>query len=211
MKFYLRTINTGRFKTSFFGKKNFHHELVSIGVFCENGNCYYAISRDFDRGKYKGAIGGPEQILTDGRWKTNDHIAEDIRLFVSYNAGNSEVELYGMDCAVDFTLLTGIYGGKDSGQYPSCLPAHILDMRQIISEMLRELPEAHFRESDKYSIIPAEGQLTLVDRHDVFESQDDYPDVDEYNGSALTQAMYISHLHKYVRDFKKSLTVTKPE
>lgn len=211
MVFYLDALTAERMVNPLFGKKRYEMQLISISLLCENGNQYFAVSPQFDKSRVPRDILNNLPVNTSGLWKPLEMIADDMRLFISYHAGREDVEICTMG-EKPFTIFSALYGGTACDKYPDILPGYFTNLAQTINELLMDMQESEFQ-SDMYSLIPPkDDRLSLSERIDIFYSHQSIPeqnDDTEYNIKEMV--MYLSNLHKFVKEFKHNRIKKEPQ
>lgn len=119
-------------------------ELVSIGLVCEDGRSYYAVSREFDPlhcnpwvqthvlSKLPPA-GAPE-------WKPRAQIRDELLTFV--NEGETQPEFWGYYADYDWVAFCQLWGRMID--LPKHFPMYCRDLKQLMAAAMvlkRDLPE----------------------------------------------------------------------
>lgn len=119
-------------------------ELISIGVVCEDGRSYYAVSREFDPLHCSAWVekyvlsklppaGAPE-------WKSRAQIRDELLEFI--NAGERLPEFWGYFADYDWVAFCQLWGKMID--LPKHFPMYCRDLKQVM-DMLpilkRDLPE----------------------------------------------------------------------
>ncbi len=106
-------------------------DLISIGVVCDDGREYYAISTEFDAGK-----AGPWvrrhvlphlPKLSDPTWRSRAAIRDDLLEF--FTAPGLPIELWAWCAAYDHVALAQLWG--DMTVLPRALPRLTYEIRQF--------------------------------------------------------------------------------
>ncbi len=106
-------------------------ELISIGVACEDGREYYAVSTGFDPGR-----AGPwvrRNVLdklpspADPAWRGRASIRDDLADF--FAAGDGDVELWAWYAAYDHVVLAQLWGTMP--ELPRSIPRFTNELRQL--------------------------------------------------------------------------------
>ncbi|MGW5318050.1 polyadenylate-specific 3'-exoribonuclease AS [Nocardia thailandica] len=106
-------------------------DLISIGVVCEDGREYYAVSTEFDAGR-----AGPwvrRNVLpklppkTSPLWRTRERIRDDLLKFLLPRPGIVP-ELWAWVGAYDHVALCQLWG--DMTKLPNTLPRYTNELRQ---------------------------------------------------------------------------------
>lgn len=141
-KYFLDTEFIEGFSKPVFGKNRHFIDLVSIGIVCEDGREYYAISKDFnpkDASEWvrKNVLGKlePEDII---RYKTNEEIKQDVASFFDcwrdqhfYRAPEG-IEVYGYFADYDWVLFCSLFGTMMD--LPKGFPMYCKDLKQMIDD-----------------------------------------------------------------------------
>ncbi len=106
-------------------------ELISIGVICEDGREYYAISSEFDparagvwvRRNVLDKLPGPADKSWRGRTAIRDELAD------FFAAGDGSVELWAWYAAYDHVVLAQLWG--DMPALPRSIPRFTKELRQL--------------------------------------------------------------------------------
>lgn len=137
-----------------FGRKRHFIDLISIGIKCEDGREYYAISKEFrplDANEWVHDNVLPYLYDKDGdkreprAWKSNAEIAGQIREFVmtpiknKYDnripetlTGKDEIEFYAYFCAYDWVLFCSLFGSMSD--LPLHFPHYCNDLKQMMKD-----------------------------------------------------------------------------
>jgi hypothetical protein len=105
-------------------------DLVSIGVVCDDGREFYAVSTEFDPDKAGQWV--RENVLDklpspgDKAWRSREQIREDLMKFLSPRGEN--VELWAWFAAYDHVALAQLWGAMPA--LPRQLPRFTRDLRQ---------------------------------------------------------------------------------
>ncbi|MET0237910.1 MAG: polyadenylate-specific 3'-exoribonuclease AS [Kibdelosporangium sp.] len=105
-------------------------DLVSIGVVCEDGREFYAVSTEFDPDKAGQWV--RENVLDklpspgDKAWRSREQIRADLMKFLSPRGEN--VELWAWFAAYDHVALAQLWGAMPA--LPRQLPRFTRDLRQ---------------------------------------------------------------------------------
>jgi hypothetical protein len=159
MKYFLDTEFIEGFKSSYYklpiSFKNRHFiDLISIGVYCEDGRSYYAISNEFnpkdaDDWVKKNVIDKLEQKATSFYdsprlrqnnllYKSNRIIAQDLLEFFGceyqdgFWAAPSGIEVYGYYADYDWVLFCSLFGRMID--LPNGFPMYCKDLKQMMDE-----------------------------------------------------------------------------
>lgn len=160
MKYFLDTEFIEGFHKPLFGKRRHFIDLISIGIVCEDGRSYYAVSNEFspkdaDDWVRKNVIKqlpprfanttDPSIRPSDKRnqflWKTNNHIKQDLLDFFGcvvendYRlrwVTNQEIEIYGYYADYDWVLFCSLFGRMIN--LPVGFPMYCRDLKQMLDE-----------------------------------------------------------------------------
>lgn len=213
MKYFIDTEFIEGFHKPLFGKKRHFIDLISIGIVCEDGREYYAISNEFDskdadkwvnenvisklESKYKNFetgrfdfLGG-EIIGEVELWKSNKQIAEDIIHFVNDFGEESKSylhpEFYAYYADYDWVLFCSLFGRMID--LPKRFPMYCNDLKQTLDQCAK-----------KY-IMQVENKVEGVTRQEtslnMIKSWEKYPkQTNEHN--ALADAKWNYELYKFL-------------
>jgi hypothetical protein len=154
MRYFLDTEFIEGFHKPLFGKRRHFIDLISIGVVCEDGREYYAVSKDFsskdaDQWVKENVISKlPERhadqfdsprIRSEAQlWKSNKQIAEDVLKFFGcwqdqhfYRAPEG-IEVYAHYADYDWVLFCALFGKMMD--LPKGFPMYCRDLKQMIDE-----------------------------------------------------------------------------
>lgn len=157
MKYFIDTEFIEDFYKPPFGKRRHFIDLISIGIVCEDGREYYAISTDFN---HKDAddwvLDNVISKLPDRHacffWKSNTQIANDILAFVypdvfknfktvekefyqrtkEYGWNTEQPEFYAYYADYDWVLFCSLFGRMID--LPKGFPMYCRDLKQILDE-----------------------------------------------------------------------------
>jgi 3' exoribonuclease, RNase T-like len=106
-------------------------ELVSIGVACEDGREYYAISTEFDpkrAGKWvRRNVLDKMPSPSDPAWRSRTAIRDEVAAFLASGAGDPE--LWAWYAAYDHVVLAQLWGAMPA--LPREIPRFTKDLRQL--------------------------------------------------------------------------------
>lgn len=160
MKFFLDFEFIEGFKKPFFGKKRHFIDLISVGIVCEDGRTYYAISTEFNPKdadkwvkenvlsklpkRYPGQHDSPNEKGESLRWKPNSKIAEEIKDFIYSTEGIKGVaapiiEFYGYYSDYDWVLFCSLFGRMID--LPDSFPYYCKDLKQTLDEKAKAWAE----------------------------------------------------------------------
>lgn len=121
-------------------------ELISIGIVSENGDEYYAVSRDFDPAHcnpwVREHVLGQLPPAGDLLWKPKRQIATEVVPFVFGNTTSLTPEFWAYYADYDWVVLCQLFGRMVD--LPPGFPMFCLDVKQELSRygiMERDLPE----------------------------------------------------------------------
>jgi hypothetical protein len=106
-------------------------ELVSIGVACEDGREYYAISSEFDSRRAGSWV--RRNVLDklpspgDPAWRTRATIRSELAEF--FAAGDGDVDLWAWYASYDHVVLAQLWGSMP--QLPRMIPRFTKELRQF--------------------------------------------------------------------------------
>lgn len=220
MKYFIDFEFIEGFHKPIFGKKRHFIDLISVGIVCEDGREYYAISKEFnpkdaDNWVRENVINklpkrnvdfydSPRQKQEARLWKSNKQIAEEIRAFVYYTGWEidppvhahklkekGEIEFYGYYCDYDWVLFCSLFGRMID--LPKRYPMYCIDLKQTLDEKAF-LSRRSFRESDRHDSTTTEGMLSILKEHKDYPKQEN-----EHN--ALADAKWNFELYKWLCKF----------
>jgi hypothetical protein len=106
-------------------------DLVSIGIVCEDGREYYAISTGFDplrAGKWvQRNVLDKLPPIGDPAWRSRATIRDEVAAFLS--AGDGDPELWAWYAAYDHVVLAQLWG--DMTALPRFIPRYTKELRQF--------------------------------------------------------------------------------
>lgn len=143
------------FHKPLFGKRRHFIDLISIGIYCEDGRSYYAISNEFnekdaDDWVLKNVIYPLPLKNFNGSnidevklWKANKQIAEEIFQFctndsltiekaIYYNVVNEGIEFYAYYADYDWVVFCSLFGRMID--LPKGFPMWCIDLKQTLDE-----------------------------------------------------------------------------
>lgn len=160
MKYFFDTEFIEGFKKPMFSKSRHFIDLISIGIVCEDGREYYAISTEFDEDDadewVKKNVISPLYDINGQRknasqWKPNVRIAQEIKQFVyapfinkyeqfitdDMTIGNiielqDKIEFYAYFADYDWVLLCSLFGRMID--LPKGFPMYCTDLKQMMDE-----------------------------------------------------------------------------
>lgn len=161
MKYFIDFEFIEGFHKPFLGKKRHFIDMISVGILCDDGREYYAISTDFnpkdaDEWVKKNVIAklparrvdfydSPRARQEALLWKSNKRIISDLLSFFGcgYEDGNwhapEGVEVYGYYADYDWVLLSSLFGRMID--LPTGFPMYCRDLKQTLDEKVGSLNE----------------------------------------------------------------------
>lgn len=157
MKYFIDTEFIEGFHKPLFGKRRHFIDLISIGIYAEDGRTYYAISTDFNPNnaddwvkenvisklpqKNVSFYDSPRERQDSLLWKCNKRIAKEIREFVfegqikfkakgGVNWDNPEIYAYYAD--YDWVVFCSLFGRMID--LPHGFPMYCKDLKQSLDE-----------------------------------------------------------------------------
>lgn len=156
MKYYLDTEFIEGFHKPLFGKKRHFIDLISIGIVCEDGREYYAVSnrfnpKDADMWVRENVIEKlpPRVNLSDPSisprlkqeslaWRPEQQITKDLLEFFGcwrdqhFWRAPSDIQVYGYFADYDWVLFCSLFGRMVD--LPKRFPTHCIDLKQMMDE-----------------------------------------------------------------------------
>jgi len=159
MKYYLDTEFIEGFHKPLFGKRRHFIDLISIGIVCEDGREYHAISRDYN---YKDADKWVKENVIEPLYlntvhgdmrnqlhisnfnklkgKPNSVIAFELKHFLKpwmltptmYHEKNRDIELYAYFADYDWVAFCSLFGRMID--LPPGLPMYCRDLKQMMDD-----------------------------------------------------------------------------
>lgn len=225
MKYFLDTEFIEGFHKPFFGKRRHFIDLISIGIVCEDGREYYAISNEFnpkdasDWVRENVISSLPEKIFNGSNiseaklWKSNSTIAHDIinfcgaTHFVEVPDVTQQSEFYGYYSDYDWVLFCSLFGTMMD--LPKGFPMYCIDLKQMLDEKSKSINQLELTNIIvKYPNWEVKGELpvTITDigtwskeqKLQLLKSHKDYPkQTNEHN--ALADAKWNYELYKFIQ------------
>ncbi len=155
-KYFLDTEFIEGFHKPWFGKRRHFIELISIGICCDDGREYYAVSTDFNEKDANDWVKQnvinqlPEMTFNGSNiqevklWKSNAQILQDLQQFVTRERGSDDVEVYGYYADYDWVLFCSLFGRMID--LPKGMPMHCIDLKQMLDEKIRKMTMKQFCE-----------------------------------------------------------------
>lgn len=150
MRYYLDTEFIEGFKKPLFGKRRHFIDLISIGIVCEDGREYYAVSNEFDEDDAdewvkKNVIAKLPTEYVKPR-KSEQQIKAELLEFFGYKpeftdygsdmiTKDKNIEIYAYYADYDWVLFCSIFGRMID--LPNGMPMYCRDLKQLLDE--REL------------------------------------------------------------------------
>jgi hypothetical protein len=201
------------FHKPLFGKKRHFIDMISVGILCEDGREYYAISTDFnpkdaDEWVKKNVIAklparrvdfydSPRARQEALLWKSNKRIISDLLSFFGcgYEDGNwhapEGIEVYGYYADYDWVLLSSLFGRMID--LPTGFPMYCIDLKQSVDEANRYW---HQRDSNAMASMTEKEHLEKK-----FKNFKGYPhQTNEHH--ALADAKWNYELYKFLQTLK---------
>lgn len=141
MKYFMDTEFIEGFHKPLHGKNRHFIDLISIGVTCEDGREYYAVSKEFDEKDAndwvkKNVIPRLPFSFQTEFWKTNEEIRKELILFFQGNIETNRVpeniEVYGYFADYDWVLFCSLFGTMMD--LPEGFPNYCLDLKQMMHQ-----------------------------------------------------------------------------
>jgi hypothetical protein len=212
MKYFIDTEFIEGFQKPLFGKRRHFIDLISIGIVCEDGREYYAISKDFnvkdaDQWVKDNVISklparevtfydSPRMKAESLLYKSNRQIKQDLYNFFGYKpewtdygsdifSNDSDIQIYGYYADYDWVLFCSLFGRMID--LPKGFPMYCRDLKQIYDETEAKIKYFGFsKDSGRIG-----SSLTLKNQYD-FPYQSN-----EHN--ALDDAKWNFELYKFLK------------
>lgn len=181
-----------------------HIELISIGLYCEDGREYYAVNSEADLSnadewvKKNVLAKMPEYDAAQNDLyasvKTMRDIKNDILEFCGQEkATPEECEFYGYYSDYDWVVFCWIFGRMI--HLPKGFPMYCIDLKQMLDDKVKGML---FSKRIHFDILgTTEKQLTLKEKVEKVKAHPDYPkQEDEHN--ALADAKWNYELYKFL-------------
>lgn len=156
MKYFLDTEFIEGFHKPLFGKRRHYIDLISIGIVCEDGRSYYAISSDFNPNDANSWVkknvlsqlppryvswpaGSPSDAMRAQAWKSNKRIKFDLLQFFGcredhlFWRASDGIEIYGYYADYDWVLFCSLFGRMID--LPKGFPMYCHDLKQMMDDM----------------------------------------------------------------------------
>lgn len=224
MKYFIDFEFIEGFKKPLFGKRRHFIDMISVGIFCEDGRKFYEISSEYN---YKDANDWVKDnviipmyvdvVHGDNRnrcnasnfhWsygKSNKEIVRGIIEFIEYvplsqtaiPAGvKSEIEFYGYYADYDWVLLCSLFGRMID--LPKGYPMYCIDLKQMLDERVVKLTN-----SDFFTHFHITEQMGLAEKlATIKKTNNKYPEqTNEHN--ALADAEWNYKLFEFIKTITK--------
>ena len=200
MKYFLDTEFIEGFHKPLFGKKRHHIDLISIGMVCEDGRCYSALSNEYSYNDaddwvkdnvilplYNEIKDVDKSIKINNFNKllgsSNKTIALDIIKFIfdGLSKKDNVVEFYGYYSDYDWVVFCSIFGKMIN--LPEKFPKYCRDLKQTLDEKARRI------------MLP----ISLKNKIEKIKSYPNYPkQSNEHN--ALADAQWNFDLYNFLKE-----------
>lgn len=163
MKYFLDTEFIEGFHKPLFGKRRHFIDLISIGIVCEDGREYYAISNEFNakdadffvrenvidkldsKNTFRAGLLTPTMHYSGPIWKTNNEIKNEILEFFGCKRDQlfwrspEGIEVYGYYADYDWVLFCSLFGRMID--LPKGFPMYCKDLKQMLDEEADSITE----------------------------------------------------------------------
>lgn len=161
MKYFLDCEFLEGFHKPLFGKRRHFIDLISIGIVCEDGREYYAISKEFnakdadswvienvisqleDKKLMRAGLITPTMVADGYIWKTNEEIKNDLLTFFGcwrdqlfYRAPEG-IQILGYYSDYDWVLFCSLFGRMID--LPKGFPMYCIDLKQTVDEHVKNI------------------------------------------------------------------------
>ncbi len=190
MKYFLDTEFIEGFHKPLFGKKRHFIDLISIGIVCEDGRTYYAVSSEFnpknaDDWVRKNVIlpcymdivyVDSRNIVNENNFhihfgKSNNQIAFEVKKFFGYKpeltdygsdefTDDNNIEVYAYYADYDWVVFCSLFGRMID--LPKGMPMYCKDLKQILDEKVDKKDWYYGR--DIWSNTRKEGEVDLQEK-----------------------------------------------
>jgi hypothetical protein len=161
MKYFLDTEFIEGFHKPLFGKKRHFIDLISIGIVCEDGREYYAISNEFrerdadiwvkqnviskldSKNTFRAGMITPTMHFAGPVWKSNESIKKDLLTFFGCKRDQlfwrapEGIEVFGYYSDYDWVLFCSLFGRMID--LPKGFPMYCIDLKQTLDEKAIEM------------------------------------------------------------------------
>lgn len=220
MKYFLDQEFISGFHKPLFGKRRHFIDLISIGIVCEDGREYYAISNEFksrdadkwvkenviakleDKKTMRSGHITPTMLRSGFIWKSNDEIKRDLLTFFGcwrdqhFWRAPEGIEVYGYYADYDWVLFCSLFGRMID--LPKGFPMYCNDLKQYLDHRVND-DLFLFSKRLKYDVVDTttkqytkEERLNKVKAHPSFPKQ-----VNEHN--ALSDAKWNYDLYMFLQ------------
>jgi hypothetical protein len=219
MKYFLDQEFIEGFHKPLFGKKRHFIDLISIGIVCEDGREYYAISTEFNQkdaddwvkknviaklpDRHVDLMDSPNRRMQSMAWKPQKVILRELYDFfgyVPYDTGfgsdwlgnDNDIQVYGYYSDYDWVLFCSLFGRMMN--LPDAFPMYCIDLKQILDEKVSKLSN-----SDFFHAFHKEEPLTFKEKLELVKTKNvKYPkQTNEHN--ALDDAKWNYELYKFIQ------------
>lgn len=212
MRYYIDTEFIESFHKPFFGKRRHFIDLISVGIVCEDGRKYHAISREYRYRDadpwvrenvivplYMSTVHGVARNSFDATnfqyhyGKSNADIANDIRRFFGcwqdqhFWKAPEGINVYGYYADYDWVLLCSLFGRMID--LPKGFPMYCRDLKQMVDSCISPY---------ELRAIGSEAALTRLKNHP------DYPRPAFPAHSAIADAIWNRDLHQFLLKLRRS-------
>lgn len=225
MKYFLDQEFIEGFHKPILGKKRHFIDLISIGIVCEDGREYYAISNEFNpkdadswvrhnvisklesKSTHRSGLITPTMRQSGPIWKSNEEIKNDLLTFFGYKieytdygakllSFDKDIQVYGYYADYDWVLLCSLFGRMID--LPTGFPMYCRDLKQMFDHKLTE-SFVIFSKRMKFGIIDTDKHThTLNEQLEKIKAHPDYPkQTNEHN--ALADAKWNYELYKFLQ------------
>jgi len=160
MKYFLDTEFIEGFHKPLFGKKRHFIDLISIGIVCEDGREYYAISNEFrtkdaddwvkknviskldSKNTFRSGLITPTMRMAGPVWKSNEQIRKDLLTFFGcwrdqlFWRAPEGIEVYGYYADYDWVLFCSLFGRMID--LPKGFPMYCIDIKQELDNKAKD-------------------------------------------------------------------------
>lgn len=219
MKYYLDTEFIEGFHKPLFGKKRHFIDLISIGIVCEDGRTYYAISNEYsyhDANEwvkqnvilpmYVDAVHGDSRNTCDASnfhlrfGKSNIKILGEILHFFGcwrdqhfWRTGHTTPEVYGYYCDYDWVLFCSLFGRMID--LPKGFPMYCRDLKQMLDEKQTATPNVQRKAWPTHKKLSQEE----IKEYFLIKNSPQYPKQQQQNEhNALADAKWNQQLHNFL-------------
>lgn len=217
MKYFLDFEFIEGFNKPLFGKRRHFIDMISVGIACEDGRNYYAISSEYnykDANKWvqenviipmysKTVSGDSKNHWSAGTFHKhfglpNKMIAEDIvkfcnsvQVYAPELGHNGVNEFYGYYSDYDWVLLCSLFGRMID--LPKFFPMYCNDLKQTLDEKL-----LNYSNSDFFTKFHIEKEMTLEEKLIEIKKHTQYPQ-QENEHNALSDAKFNRDLYNFLQ------------